>query len=592
MLKSTEGEIIEALVRRVCQELHKEALNTLLGYHSFGFRRKQKLTHMMVDWKCSEEHFEIVHIPDKPRIPPHLQPTVDVYASFIDPEHAHTLIRKLNQIAPLENLRHVKRVRRNRLEGGKIQLSAILCLACGNDCHLDGIPNAVLELITMYQLSTFITKTTLVEFVGGISKLWQCFSEHIHFSGGLGSWVKFWHDLWCGDDEVCNLSSALFDIARIWRLVSLGFYEKFGIQFSGMEIIHDFMEALRRILKRIVEGGLLEGLRVGELVKPMANWDRSIVRLRSYHGFGRKVCKYAALSREEWQEQCKLWPTSYHPPTYNIDGITGFSDEDSQSVLTFMKSAIDLAKSGDGEVVNASIIVDPSTNQVIASAVDQMLSWNTPINKIGVETSCIEKPKSTSFHSIINGVEDHGNLLLNGPKRMYGTVSCLHPWRWPKLQSCTSSSPWHPLRHAAIVAIELSAARDLRLFPRSENTGDNFDQADYMECPLTGSSPLKRQKTNAAIADEGVKLNCQNGCHLDSGRPYLCTGFDIYLVWEPCTMCAMALVHQRVKRIFYAFPNSFAGALGSVHRLQGEKSLNHHYAVFRVVLPEEVLGDG
>ena len=52
--------------------------------------------------------------------------------------------------------------------------------------------------------------------------------------------------------------------------------------------------------------------------------------------------------------------------------------------------------------------------------------------------------------------------------------------------------------------------------------------------------------------------------------------------------CAMALVHQRIRRIFYAFPNPEAGALGSVHRLQGVKSLNHHYAVFRVVLPEEV----
>lgn len=49
----------------------------------------------------------------------------------------------------------------------------------------------------------------------------------------------------------------------------------------------------------------------------------------------------------------------------------------------------------------------------------------------------------------------------------------------------------------------------------------------------------------------------------------------------------MALVHQRVKRIFYAFPNKSDGALGSVHRLQGEKSLNHHYAVFRVMLPQE-----
>lgn len=55
--------------------------------------------------------------------------------------------------------------------------------------------------------------------------------------------------------------------------------------------------------------------------------------------------------------------------------------------------------------------------------------------------------------------------------------------------------------------------------------------------------------------------------------------------------CAMALVHQRVKRIFFALPNPSAGGLGSVHRLQGEKSLNHHYAVFRVlILPEQEQG--
>lgn len=51
----------------------------------------------------------------------------------------------------------------------------------------------------------------------------------------------------------------------------------------------------------------------------------------------------------------------------------------------------------------------------------------------------------------------------------------------------------------------------------------------------------------------------------------------------------MAIVHQRIRRVFYAYPNENDGALGSVHRLQGEKSLNHHYAVFRVRMPEDIL---
>lgn len=67
------------------------------------------------------------------------------------------------------------------------------------------------------------------------------------------------------------------------------------------------------------------------------------------------------------------------------------------------------------------------------------------------------------------------------------------------------------------------------------------------------------------------------------------TDFNFTILLSCCIRCAMALVHQRVRRIFFSFPNSNAGALGSVHRLQGERSLNHHYAVFRVVLPEELL---
>lgn len=65
-----------------------------------------------------ESKWEIVHIPDKPPIPPHQQPTVDVYAAAIDPKDANSLVRKLNQIAPLDNFRHVKRIRKQWLKGG------------------------------------------------------------------------------------------------------------------------------------------------------------------------------------------------------------------------------------------------------------------------------------------------------------------------------------------------------------------------------------------------------------------------------------------------------------------------------------------
>ncbi|XP_010252376.1 PREDICTED: probable inactive tRNA-specific adenosine deaminase-like protein 3 isoform X2 [Nelumbo nucifera] len=338
--------------------------------------------------------WEIIHIPDKPPVPPNQQPTADVFASVIEPKLANTIVRRLNQIAPLENLRHVKRVRKNCIDGGKNQISIILCVALKGENWLEGTPDGILELINAYQLSPFIAK----------------------------------------------------------------------------------------------------------------------------------VAKYAALSKEEWEEQCKLWPTSYHPPTYNIDGITGFSEDDSQSIFNFMKVAIELTSSNPfNQIVNAAVIVDPSVRQ----------------------------------------------------------------WK-EKHQYAGKNYAWHPLRHAALVAIENAAARDRHLFPGLGNSGLSI-QVDHMQSSSI-INPAKRQKIPSEVAEDMTLKACTDGFHSEAVRPYLCTGFDIYLVWEPCAMCAMALVHQRIRRIFYAFPNPNAGALGSVYRLQGEKSLNHHYAVFRILLPEEVFG--
>ncbi|KAG6656242.1 hypothetical protein CIPAW_04G008700 [Carya illinoinensis] len=407
--------------------------------------------------------WQILHVPDKPPIPPGQQPTVNVLASVIEPKIANTLVRRLNQIAPLENLRHVKRVQKKYHEGGKTQLAVILCLACENDNQLDSMQHDVREIVNAYQLSAFITK----------------------------------------------------------------------------------------------------------------------------------VSKSAASSKEEWEEQCKLWPTSYHPPTYNIDGITGFSEEDSQSVFSFMRFAVELAKSDDGLVVNAAVIVDPSVKQVIASARDEICSWNTCNNKSSIQTSSFQRLEVCNTCSISN-VRTDDTLLSKASTSELGRftgVSCLYPWRWSEQQlSPPNSCYWHPLRHAALVAIESSAARDRLLFPGSREIEDKSFDMEHIQSPSTGS-PAKRKKLDMKNVEDHAKLDTLVGGNSVSARPYLCTGYDIYLVWEPCTMCAMALVHQRIRRIFYAFTNPNAGALGSVHRLQGEKSLNHHYAVFRVLLPEEVMGN-
>jgi len=49
-----------------------------------------------------------------------------------------------------------------------------------------------------------------------------------------------------------------------------------------------------------------------------------------------------------------------------------------------------------------------------------------------------------------------------------------------------------------------------------------------------------------------------------------------------------ALLHQRVRRVFYAIPDTTNGALGGRFRLHGLEGLNHRYDVYHVKLPHDL----
>ncbi|QDZ24247.1 tRNA-specific adenosine deaminase-like protein [Chloropicon primus] len=112
-----------------------------------------------------------------------------------------------------------------------------------------------------------------------------------------------------------------------------------------------------------------------------------------------------------------------------------------------------------------------------------------------------------------------------------------------------------PLRHAAMVAIE-NVAEGVRSWGNKRKRSDTETGGD----------------TAPSVSDRG------DGD--PEAEPYLCTGFDCYLWREPCTMCAMALVHSRVRRITFCVPDPKWGALGGAFRLHSLTSLNHHYEVF------------
>ena len=65
------------------------------------------------------------------------------------------------------------------------------------------------------------------------------------------------------------------------------------------------------------------------------------------------------------------------------------------------------------------------------------------------------------------------------------------------------------------------------------------------------------------------------------------TGCGLYVMLEPCAMCAGALVNSRVERLIFGTRDPKAGYCGSLGNLVADPRLNHRLAVTEGVLSEE-----
>lgn len=134
----------------------------------------------------------------------------------------------------------------------------------------------------------------------------------------------------------------------------------------------------------------------------------------------------------------------------------------------------------------------------------------------------------------------------------------------------------HPVKHSTMIAIDNVA--------KTQNGGawGTTNQNDKRVCISGIDTNLKdylSMKFHVSFGARAYVKKEDSDSNTEDG-PYLCTGYEAYILREPCIMCSMALVHARIKRVFFCFDNVLKGGLKSRTKLQTIPSLNHHFEVF------------
>lgn len=138
----------------------------------------------------------------------------------------------------------------------------------------------------------------------------------------------------------------------------------------------------------------------------------------------------------------------------------------------------------------------------------------------------------------------------------------------------------HPLGHAVMNAIDGVAAWQIETW-YPEKRGRVHRKGDEQ-------GRLGKRAGDERAGDPPTDVSARTDHGLPPA-PYLCTGYDCYTLNEPCAMCAMALVHSRLRRIVYVNESPGGrGMLGSGEeafpRLHSRRTLNHHFVVYKMVM--------
>lgn len=260
--------------------------------------------------------------------------------------------------------------------------------------------------------------------------------------------------------------------------------------------------------------------------------------------FASKVAKYAPRIRKIYDQAALYWPCTFHEDSYltQLSSSNFFSEEEMKLIVHYMNKAIQLSHlaSKNGAPAIGTIIVNDLKGTIVGKGIDA-------------------RHRHPLQHAVMLAIDDVSHQQGGGS--------------WPKQK--LSSQIDDELLSVDSENGELEAGTDVSK-PTDEN--EVLKSKEKNNCNNTTDLNAQNNVTSNPIC-ASQSMDCNSACESIS---YICTGFDVYISHEPCMMCAMALLHSRVRRIFYACPQLQFGALGSLTKLHTLPGINHRYEVFTV----------
>lgn len=259
--------------------------------------------------------------------------------------------------------------------------------------------------------------------------------------------------------------------------------------------------------------------------------------------FASKVAKYAPRIRKIYDQAALYWPCTFHEDIYltQLSSSNFFSEEEMKLIVHYMNKAIQLGHiaSKNGAPAIGTVIVNDLKGAIVGQGIDA-------------------RHRHPLQHAVMLAIDDVSHQQGGGA------------WSKQKLPSKTDDE---------LLSVD-SENGDLEASRPASCADENRVQKSKEKNHCNNASDVNTQNnaTNNPIFASQT-MNCNSACESIS---YICTGFDVYISHEPCMMCAMALLHSRVRRIFYTCPQLQFGALGSLTKLHTLPGINHRYEVFTV----------